>query len=187
LAELLRERHRDDRLTVINADFEDAELTSESFDLVVAATSWHWVDAAVAVPKAASVLNPGGALVVWWTIFGDPQAPRNEFRSAIDSLCQRYLRPAPKPEPITEWLTRLRGGGLFTTVAVELIRWSQQLTATSAQALWATYPNVAELPVAERESFLGALGETVDALGGLVDDPRITIVYHTRRHISQPV
>jgi hypothetical protein len=88
--------------------------------------------------------------------------------------------------PVTEWRTRLQGGGLFQPVAIELVRWTQRLTAASAQALWATYPNVTELPTAEREAFLTALGEAVDNLGGVVDDPRLTIVYHTRRNPTRP-
>jgi SAM-dependent methyltransferase len=46
--------------------FEDAELTSESFDLVVSASAWHWVDPDVGLEKAARVLRRGGWLGVWW-------------------------------------------------------------------------------------------------------------------------
>lgn len=36
-------------------------------DLVCAFNSWHWVKPSVAVPKAADILRPGGALALVWT------------------------------------------------------------------------------------------------------------------------
>jgi SAM-dependent methyltransferase len=47
---------------VVTAAFEDWPLPSEPFDLVLAATAFHWIDPAVRVAKAADVLRPGGAL-----------------------------------------------------------------------------------------------------------------------------
>ena len=47
---------------VVTAAFEDWPLPSEPFDLVLAATSFHWLDPAVRVVKAADALRPGGTL-----------------------------------------------------------------------------------------------------------------------------
>ena len=49
---------------VVNAAFEKWPLPAEPFDLVVAATSFHWLDPAVRIAKPASALRPGGALAV---------------------------------------------------------------------------------------------------------------------------
>ena len=46
--------------------FEEADLEPESFDLVVSASAWHWVDPEIGPAKAARVLRPGGHLAVWW-------------------------------------------------------------------------------------------------------------------------
>jgi SAM-dependent methyltransferase len=47
---------------VVNAAFEDWPLPAEPFDVVLAATAFHWIDPAVRVAKAADALRPGGAL-----------------------------------------------------------------------------------------------------------------------------
>ncbi len=47
---------------VVTAAFEDWPLPPEPFDLVLAATAFHWIDPAVRVVKAADALRPGGAL-----------------------------------------------------------------------------------------------------------------------------
>ncbi|MET0235214.1 MAG: class I SAM-dependent methyltransferase [Kibdelosporangium sp.] len=49
---------------VIQAAFEQWPLPQEGFDLVVAATSWHWLDPATRVSKVADALRPGGVLAV---------------------------------------------------------------------------------------------------------------------------
>jgi SAM-dependent methyltransferase len=46
----------------VTAAFEDWPLPAEPFDLVLAATAWHWLDPAVRARKAAAALRPGGAL-----------------------------------------------------------------------------------------------------------------------------
>jgi SAM-dependent methyltransferase len=47
---------------VVTAAFEGWPLPSEPFDLVLAASAFHWVDPAVRVVKAADALRPGGTL-----------------------------------------------------------------------------------------------------------------------------
>jgi SAM-dependent methyltransferase len=47
---------------VVTAAFEAWPLPSEPFDLVLAATAFHWIDPAVRVDKAADALRPGGWL-----------------------------------------------------------------------------------------------------------------------------
>jgi hypothetical protein len=153
----------------------------------VAATSWHWVDGDAGIPKVAGALRPGGALAVWWTIFGDPEQPHTEFRSVLAPLYEQYMPherddgQPPPPMRTEKWRQQLSAGGWFESPAIEQIPWTQQLTPGSARRLWATFPNVAELPTGDRDAFLTGVSDAVRALGGVVDDRRLTIVYHAVR------
>jgi SAM-dependent methyltransferase len=53
-----------------NAAFEDWDDRGRRFDVLVAASSWHWVDPAVGWPRAHDVLRPGGwfgpTIVRWY-------------------------------------------------------------------------------------------------------------------------
>jgi SAM-dependent methyltransferase len=49
---------------VAETPFERWDGEPASFDLVFAATSWHWLDHAVAYEKAATLLRPGGVLAI---------------------------------------------------------------------------------------------------------------------------
>jgi SAM-dependent methyltransferase len=50
------------KVEVVTAAFEDWPLPPEPFDLVLAATAFHWIDPAVRVGKVADALRPGGSL-----------------------------------------------------------------------------------------------------------------------------
>jgi SAM-dependent methyltransferase len=50
------------KVEVITAAFEDWPLRREPFDLVFAATAWHWLEADVRLAKTARALRPGGFL-----------------------------------------------------------------------------------------------------------------------------
>jgi SAM-dependent methyltransferase len=52
---------------VESSTFEDWDDQGRRFDVLVAASSWHWVDPAVGWPKARAVLNPGG----WMALLGN--------------------------------------------------------------------------------------------------------------------
>ena len=49
---------------VVNAAFEPWPLPAEPFDVVFAATAFHWLDPEIRVMKSADALRPGGALAV---------------------------------------------------------------------------------------------------------------------------
>lgn len=191
LAAVLRERHRDDALTIVESELESAMLPTGLFDLAVAATSWHWIDAAIALSRLAAALRPEGGLAIWWTVFGPTDEPQTEFRTRLDALCAQYMPSErddgslPKPMRINEWTEQLQHGGWFAAPEVEQIRWTQHLTHESAQALWETFPNVTELGEQDRCGFLDGISAAIDSLGGTVDDPRTTIVYYTRRVASE--
>jgi SAM-dependent methyltransferase len=51
---------------VIRAAFEDwTPGPAAQFDLVFAATAWHWIDPKIRYEKAAELLRPGGHLAFW--------------------------------------------------------------------------------------------------------------------------
>ena len=55
-------------LDVVTGEFEKVELESEAFDLVFAATAFHWLDSAIRLYKAHSLLRPSGTLGILTTV-----------------------------------------------------------------------------------------------------------------------
>src|SRR5262245_40359876 len=77
--------------------FEEAALAASSFDLVVSATAFHWLDQPVALAKAARLLRPGGWLANWWNVFGDPIGG-DAFHEATKHFMEPLGRPAANPD-----------------------------------------------------------------------------------------
>jgi ubiquinone/menaquinone biosynthesis C-methylase UbiE len=50
---------------VITATFEDVELQDNSYDLIYAASAFHWVDAEIGCPKAFRLLKNGGTFALF--------------------------------------------------------------------------------------------------------------------------
>lgn len=95
--ELLRQRFvNKPNIFVHENTFEVYEHASELFDVVFAATSFHWVDKIIAFEKTASLLKPGGYLVLLWN---HELQPVEEPDGPISSI---YKRLAPNISPLEE-------------------------------------------------------------------------------------
>src|SRR5690348_1013215 len=68
MAALARQRLATFRnVTVETSSFEDWDDRGERFDVVVAASSWHWVDPSIGWRRAHDLLHPGG----WMALLGN--------------------------------------------------------------------------------------------------------------------
>lgn len=71
---------------VVIARAEEAEVAPTSVDLVVAATSIHWMDIDVVLPKIHAWLRPKGRFVVWRNVFGDSAFEATPFRRRVAEI-----------------------------------------------------------------------------------------------------
>ncbi|MEM8779911.1 MAG: class I SAM-dependent methyltransferase, partial [Cyanobacteria bacterium P01_G01_bin.49] len=53
-------------VTIQNTSFEEWELKDQKFDIVLAATSFHWIPPEIGYPKAADSLKDKGYLILLW-------------------------------------------------------------------------------------------------------------------------
>jgi SAM-dependent methyltransferase len=164
---------------VLQAAFEDADLPTSSFDLVTAATSFHWLEPEHALPKIGSILRAGGWLALWWNVFGDPDRP-DPFHDATEPLL-RDLALGPGGGPyaldVAARTGELTGNG-FQDVEHETIRWTLDLDATQARQLYATYSNIARLPNAQKLAILDEIERIAEEeFGGRVERQMVTPIY----------
>jgi len=66
MTEFLRCRYQDNtNFSAITAAFEDVAPLENNYDLIYAATAFHWVDAKIGGPKAFSLLKSGGTFALF--------------------------------------------------------------------------------------------------------------------------
>ena len=165
---------------VLVAPFEEVRL-SRSFDLVVAATSFHWIDPEPGLPKVFAALRGGGWFAMWANIHGD-LAGDDAFHRAT----QVVLGPTPKAPwpPFTDddANVRMLAAAGFVDVEYELLRSSLRFDPAGIRALYATFSSIERRPVEERTAVLDELERiAADEFDGIVERAILTTLYTARR------
>ncbi len=181
LAAVLRERVRGMRVQVIETLFESCEL--RGFDLLYAATAFHWVEPRVRYVKAAEVLRPGGALA----LFMHEKAPmdpatRADFNAAY---AQWFGWPPWNPNWLADteatWLGEINASGAFGAVDVGRYPWTATYTSDQYIALLQTYSDHATQPDDKRQPLYDAIRAAIDKRGGSVEIPYMTLLFFALR------
>ncbi|MEX2694009.1 class I SAM-dependent methyltransferase [Rhizobium mongolense] len=148
LADFVRTSIAVDCLQVLALRFEDANLEPASFDLVTSATAFHWLDAAPSLKRIHGLLRPGGAVALWWNVFGDESRP-DPFHDATAHLFVGHRaslsaggRDSPPYALDADARIREMTDAGFVPDPPEFIRWTLRLDASGVRSLYATYSNV---------------------------------------------
>jgi SAM-dependent methyltransferase len=146
--------------TVVPATAEKAVLPAAQFDVAVAATSIHWMNLSIVLPKVHQALSLGGRLLVWRNVFGDPRVP-TEFRLRVAQITDKRNHPRrPDPADIDTdgWADSLETSGLFRVEYREEFRWNIHLNAVEVRDLFTTFSDWSPVEVAEAERAVRELG-----------------------------
>lgn len=160
---------------VVVATFEGWPGDDASFDLVLAATSWHWLDAGVAYPKTAALLRPGGHLAIVATEHVLPAVGGDAFfrdvEDAYDAVGLGDGQGGPKPpdEIATPDAAAIGASGLFGGVVERRYVWHRTYSADEYLALLATYSgHIAAAPERQERLFADIRGRIEARPGGSV-------------------
>ena len=156
------------------AKFEDWDPAGRSFDAVVAAQAWHWVDLVAGAAKAAEALRPGGRLAVFWNAFDPPR----ELREAFGDVYRRALPGSPvsgfwaRPALDTyraggrRAADGMRQAGRFGEPEEWVADWARPYTRDEWLDLVPTLGGFRQFPENSQAELLAGLGAAVDAAGG---------------------
>lgn len=170
---------------VVNADFEDWPLPAEPFDVVLAATSWHWLDPTLRVSKAARALRPGGLLAVVEThhVAGGDE----KFFADVQHCYERH-DPTTKPGlrlTTADEVPRTAdtdGSGWFQPAAFHRWQWQATYPTRSYLDLLMSYSGHRALPEASRAGLLRCIGDLIDReYRGRVTKQYLTQLWTARR------
>jgi len=138
------------------APFEQWEDEAGAFDLVYAATAWHWLDPAIRYLKAHRLLRAGGHLAFWSALHAFPPG-FDPFFTEIQEAYDRIGRhrqgewPPPRPEDIPDDAAEIEASGLFEDVRVRRYGWERLYTADEYIALLSTFSDHIALESKMRE------------------------------------
>jgi SAM-dependent methyltransferase len=175
-------------MRVVHSAFEDADLPHQAFDLVAAATSFHWLDPHAALERIADVLKPGGFVALWWNVFQDLER-EDPFHDATRSiLADLAISPSGAPDALPFPLDRrareadFARSGKFEVVAYAETRWTLVLDVPQLGRLYEGFSAIQRLPEAERVRLLRKLMEVARTqFGGRVERNMTSPIHLARR------
>jgi len=179
MTEFLQEKYKNyPNFSALTAAFEDAELAEEHFDLIYAATSFHWVDAEVGCPKALRLLRSGGAIA----LLRNNAMPGDggEIYEAMQTVYEKYYhkpykRPVMKTKEdfnthdgiyISYRFKDLASYG-FTDITMKFYDATRTFTADEYIALLDTFSDHRQLPESDRMALYAGVKDAILAHGGL--------------------
>jgi SAM-dependent methyltransferase len=80
--------------TMINSDFEQVNLESDTYDLVYSATAFHWIPQEVGYPKVFNLLKSGGVIALFWN-------HASRVNAELDCAMQEVYLKYPLYQPST--------------------------------------------------------------------------------------
>ena len=189
LAAYLRDKMADEGwpVDVRVGAFEDEELDDGVFDLVIAATSFHWVDQTHGLAKVKRVLRHGGLWAMLWNLFGDPEREDRFHEATQPVLVSLDRSPSGGAEQVPFALeVDARVGDLTASGLVDiehqLLRWTLTLDAQSIRALYATFSPISRLDTVARRRVLDEIARiAIEEFHDQVDRNMVTSLY-TARH-----
>ena len=169
--------------------FESVQLPPASFDLVVSATAFHWVDPAVGISKAAQLLRPGGWLVLWWTVWGRPDRHDSLHERLVPLLAERapqVLKEGPAAGryalAVDERIADIQRTQRYGPVEHEVIDWTGHHDAVQARALFASFSPWLALPTRLRVELLDEIERIVRTeFDDHIEREYQTVLYAARR------
>lgn len=148
---------------IINATFEDwMPLPDTRFDLVFAATAWHWIDPAARYEKTHDVLRADGHLAMWSASHVFPDGGDAFFRE-IQTVYDEIGEPQPpgqgwpSPGELDDERTQIADSGLFDVVDVRHFDWETIYDADGYIDLLNTFSGHITMEAWQRDRLYGEI------------------------------
>lgn len=191
---------------ILNTAFEDWSPSPSpwplvpGFNLVLAATAFHWIPARLAFTHCARVLKPCGSLALLWNFADIPDRtgtvpsqspvrlsgtvpaltdPRfyDDLRTLYRRLAPQIRVSGPPEQRIERQLKKIVSSGLFGPVTVLRHPWQREYDADSYIGLLKTMSDHAILAPPVKRGVFRAIRKLINAHGGSFIRPAIAVLF----------
>lgn len=180
LCSFLEQRFAGSAVRVICGVFPDVEVAG-TFDLVVCAAAFHWMEPVAALGQIKSLLTPGGIWAMWWNCYfghGMDDAFAERVAYILDDervvLPPSYNGPSHYALDVEHHVHRLHEAG-FGEVEHLLFRTLRQYDVRQVRALYQSFSFVHVLPPDVQTRILDRISDSVTTdFGGLASSVVVT-------------
>lgn len=155
---------------VITGPFERWRPDEEGYDLVFAATAWHWIDPAERYQLAAAALKPGGYLAFWEAGHVFPHGGDTffeEIQEVYEELGEGLPPGAtwPRPGELPDQRADIESSGLFEVVDISQFGWVTEYGADGYIDLLNTFSGHIAMEAWQRERLYGEIRRRLGSRG----------------------
>jgi trans-aconitate methyltransferase len=169
-----------------NISFEEWPSKPGAYDLIFAATAFHWIPRETGYPKAAEALKPGAALAIFSHIH---PRPFTGFFAEVQSVYDQYMpklanqrKHQTTADEIEEQAGYMRTTGLFRSVEVRTYPWSKTYTTNEYLRLLDTHSDHRSIEIDRRRGLYQAIADLVESrYDGKVERPYLTELYLAKK------
>jgi SAM-dependent methyltransferase len=168
---------------IVAGQAEEIPAPASSFDVVIGASMWHWVDEPRAIPEVARVLRPGGTFALLWngvdrsvdwvrSLWAGGKVLNQEEKRGLDKVRQARHRVHLDPD------------GPFLEPVHEVIRWSLLMTPEDLVGMAGTYSAVIVMNPDQRQEHLASMFSFLQTHetprhGDAIEVPMRCLCWHT--------
>lgn len=160
-----------ENFSLINQTLQDFISSDQLFDLIYAATAFHWIPEEYGYNRVYDLLKPGGTFARFAYHAGVDKG-REAMTAEIQEIYSKYLhlKDSPKVYDIEDARklaeTACRYG--FDDISYHLYSAMKDFTADEYMALLRTYPNHMEIEEADRKMLFEGIHSAINNHGGII-------------------
>src|SRR5215216_2159300 len=170
--------------------FEESPLQEEAFDLAISATAFHWLDTAVAYPKAATALRDRGSLALFWNVHVQSEASEGFFeaaqriyeREAPEIVGPEDHKGLPRPHEVPDRTEEIQNTDHFGSIITRHYRWDETYDSWGYLRVLSTYSGHRSLSADTRERLFHGIADLIDnRFDGRIVKGYLTTLYVAHR------
>ncbi len=171
LAEIAAEKYRRyANFTAATQRLQDYVCPNDSFDLIYAATAFHWIPEEYGYKRVYELLRSGGAFARFRYHAGS-DIRRQALMDEIQALYRKYMKrekPAEFSETNAKTIAEIAGKYGFVDTKYMLYHTTKDFTADEYMLLLRTYPDHMRMPDIQRNRLFDGIHQAIERNGGLI-------------------
>ena len=172
LADLARSRYQAyANFFLFNQTLQDFASPDEAFDLIYAATAFHWIPEEYGYNRVFNLLKPGGAFARFAYHAGVDEG-REAMTEEIQKIYSKYLHPKKRSHEFgtddARKIAEIACQYGFSDTVYRLYYVTKDFTADEYMALLRTYPDHMKVEESTRKKFFEGIHSAIKNHGGII-------------------
>jgi len=174
------------KVKIHSISFEDWQPKLNTFDLVISATAFHWIQPEIGYPKVAKVLNNSGYFAIFLNLHPRPyKGFFNKVQNIYNKVVPEWKSKDKKlstEDNIISTENYINRTGLFEKVLIIKYPWVKKYKTQDYLRLLNTYSDHRNLQETRRVQLFEGIGELIDnKYGGTIIRPYLSVLYIARK------